>query len=34
MLPKINEHELLGEQDPNISSWGKYLIWKEKQGFG
>ena len=25
MLPKIKEQLLLGEQDPNISSWGKYL---------
>ena len=31
MLPKIKEQELLDEQEPNISSWEKYLIWKKKK---
>ena len=29
MLPKIKEQELLDEQEPNISSWEKYLIWNK-----
>lgn len=31
ILPKTKEQVLLGEQEPNISSWGKYLSYKQSR---